>query len=121
MKLAAAAVRVGVPAVESPYQKVADEALAAMLIDVTVLVLNCWPVPTENFPPADEDVRFTVKAVVAVSGVPLPFWRCTVINPRLGVADVEPLTAALVMTSFDVLIVVGVPCTRALSGPDQVR
>jgi hypothetical protein len=50
-------------------------------------------------------VRFTVRAPPAVTGVPEPVWRRTVIGPRLGVLDAAPDTAVELITSVSAAIV----------------
>ena len=43
-------------------------------------------------------VRFTVRALPVVTGVPEPVWRRTVIGPRFGVLDVAPDTGVELIT-----------------------
>jgi hypothetical protein len=112
VKAVAAAVMVGVPALVSPYQKVAEllpDGMDTEVVGVPFLAAEKTAVPLE----LEESV--TVSADL----VGLSNWSrsCTVMGPKFAVVEVVPDTGLLVMTNWEaapVLVRVNVAPVRPL-------
>jgi hypothetical protein len=103
-----AALRVGLPAVVSPYQKVVEEEPAGMVTDVTAAPWSVgakvtWQILGEEGqldPCGELELRLTVSGEAATVGLPYASSSLTVIEPMLAVLLAVPLGLVDVRTSL---------------------
>jgi hypothetical protein len=112
----AAAVIVGAPALESPYQRFVLE-LPAPIFTVVVAAPPC--VVEKMVVPVLLDDRVTVMFEAALTGFPPPSCSCTTMGPRVAVLDAAPDTGEVVNDSF-VALATGTTVLGALA-VDQDR